>query len=184
MINSYLKTVRIVTSIAMIATSIITVTMFFQVIENPNPQNNDQLLLVFNDVLWSHVDVSSLYIGIITTASAIIAIGFSINHITMTKIFESYNSRKFDTFFKKQKLLDAFIVLIIIVMSSSILLVITNALDATISYALATFSLIFFIYALKMFFEAFFGNFKLINKFTMLDTLEDEIIGKIKNETN
>src|SRR5437660_10113945 len=49
----------------------------------------------FNYHNWKKINTSETILGIITTSAAIVAIGFSINHITFSKVFQTYSSRNF-----------------------------------------------------------------------------------------
>jgi len=156
----------------------------FLTYETVNLENGSELeIIVFNEQSWNLVDSSAILVGIISASAAIVAIGFSINHLTVTKLFESYASKQFGIYFKKQKIFHVFIILIMIIIGGSILLLFNESIKPPLwSYFFITSLVIGFIFSLGLFFESFYSTFRLINKFDIIDDLKEIIIEKIEKQ--
>ncbi len=138
----------------------------------------------FNYHNWEKIDTSSTILGIITTAAAIVAIGFSINHITFSRVFETYSSRSFRFFFEKKKLFNSFIALILIIIFSTMLLLMIKSLPDPLQFLFLIILVIGFIFSLGLFYVTFHQTFRLLNKFDIIDDLENIVIQEIESLGN
>lgn len=182
MVDTSPPTVRNYLTYLMIAVCISSIWLFFgsdTLLNNSNPWK-----VIFNQTLWNKVDSHNIMLGIITTASAIVAIGFSINHITYSKIFENFSSRSFQEFFDSQHLFDSFLALILIIVFSIMLLLTINAIPPTLGFLFTTILVAGFIYSLGLFYEAFHKTFRLLNKFEIIDELRNRIILRMESLEN
>lgn len=182
MVDTRPYTVRIYLSYLMIAVCISSIWLFFgsdTLLNNVKPWK-----IIFNQILWDKVDSHNVMLGIITTASAIVAIGFSINHITYSKIFENFSSRSFQEFFDSQHLFDSFIALILIIVFSIMLLLSINVIPPTLGFLFTIVLVTGFIYSLGLFYETFHKTFRLLNKFEIIDELRIKIISRMESLEN
>lgn len=140
--------------------------------------------IIFNESLWDKVDQHDVILGIITTSAAIVAIGFSINHITYSKIFDKYASPSFQEFFDSQQLFDSYLALILIIVFSTILLLAIYVLAPTLEFLFLLILVNGFIYSLGLFYEAFHKTFVLLNKFEIIKFVTNTVITRLENLEN
>ncbi|MHB8546480.1 MAG: hypothetical protein ACYDAJ_06910 [Nitrosotalea sp.] len=179
MVDAKPSTVRIWLSVIMIAVCISSIWLFFgsdTLLHNSNPWK-----FIFNQALWNQVDSHDVMLGIITTSSAIVAIGFSINHITYSKIFDNFSSRSFQEIFDSQHFFDSFIALILIIVFSIMLLLVINSIPPTLEFLFTTILVNGFIYSLGLFYESFHKTFRFLNKLEIIVEVKSRAISNMES---
>ena len=172
------KIMNITVPSLMIITCMASILLLFNISGLNVNTNSERYEFSFNYENWHKInkDVSTALLAIITTSAAIIAIGFSINHLTLTKVFESYDSQYINHFFKKHKMITSFKVLMLIIIVSTMLLLIIKSMDPPLQLFFITSLIVWFICALGLFFNSFSQTFRLINKFDMICDLKTDIL--------
>lgn len=182
MVNTTPDRIKTILSWLMISVCISSIWLFFGA--DTLLHNTGSWKIIFNESLWNKVDQHDVILGIITTTAAIVAIGFSINHITYSKIFDNFSSRSFQEFFDSQHLFDSYLALILIIVFSIILLVVVNVIPSTLGFLFLTILVIGFIYSLALFYEAFHKTFRLLNKFEVIEEVTNRIIVRMESLDN
>lgn len=152
---------------------------------NPSTSNNiTKYEFSFNYNNWKKINMDETMLGVITTAAAIVAISFSINHITFAKVYESGTSRSFKFFFNQQKLFTSLIALILLIIFSTIGLLIIHGIPEPLQFLYLTILVVGFIYSLGLFYISFHRTFRLLNKFDIMDDVENMIIREMEDLGN
>jgi len=181
MVEIGLETVDHIVIMLLLSTFFAAVGIFLIDGTSNDPANH---VFAFNYKNWDKVPVSETVLGIITTSSAIVAIGFSINHITFSKVFETYSSRSFKFFFDQQKLFKSFIALILLIIFSTMYLLLFGGLVEPLQFLFLIILVFGLIYSLRLFYVTFHKTFRLLNKFEIIDELKNMIIHDMENLEN
>lgn len=182
MVEISVKNVEHIVTMLLLFTFVMAIGMFE--INTPVINNVTKYEFSFNYHNWEKINIGETILGIITTAAAIVAIGFSINHITFAKVYESFSSRSFKFFFEQQKLFNSFIALILLIIFSIIGLLIIPSLLEPLQFLYLTILVVGFIYSLGLFYISFHKTFRILNKFDIIDDVEAMIIRGLENLGN